>query len=459
MAKRRLTASFDWILISIFFSIQLIGLLLLYASSYEGPGFWFDLQSIFGRQLIWFFGATVAFVVFSSLDWRLWNSSAFPVYFLCLISLVVVLVFGKEINGAKSWFHIFGYSLQPSEFAKYGTSLGLAALLSQNNINLENIKTIFLSFVIFLVPAALIFLQPDPGTAIVYFAMLVPLFRAGLNASLYILGFLLAFIFIGSLIWSPLIMVLLIFNLIYFFMVLSVKERRLPLSILFLLFLFSLSSYTYLSYSLILLVILMAGSYFSYLLFKAGKYKELILAGVVAVSSIALSFGTEWAFDNLLKSHHQERINAWLKPSTGELYNIIQSKTAIGSGGVAGKGFLNGTMTKLNYVPEQSTDFVFSILGEEQGFLGSMSLIVLFMALIWRILTIAERTSFPFIKYYAYAISGIIFFHFFINIGMTMGIMPVIGIPLPLVSKGGSSLLAFAIMMGVLVKMDTARTR
>ena len=188
----------------------------------------------------------------------------------------------------------------------------------------------------------------------------------------------------------------------------------------------------------------------------------MTLSIVVVIAAIMMSFGTQWGFDNMLKPHQQARINVWLKPHLSDkedLYNLIQSKTAIGSGGFSGKGFLNGTMTKLNYVPEQNTDFVFSILGEEQGFIGSISLIALFTILLFRITAIAERAAFPFIKYYAYGLAGIFFLHFFINVAMTMRIMPVIGIPLPLISKGGSSLLSFTIMIGILLKMDKARSR
>lgn len=319
------------------------------------------------------------------------------------------------------------------------------------------------SFLIFLIPAFLIFIQPDAGTALLFLAFLVPLFRAGLNASLYILAGFLTFIFIGSLIWPITIMLIILLLMTYLFMVLNTQQKRIPLSILVLLALFSMASYSYLDYRIILGITVIAGLYFSYLLFQKGKYKQLITSALIIVGSTLLSLGTKWAFNNLLKPHQQERINVWLRPELsdpqGALYNIIQSKTAIGSGGFSGKGFLNGSMTKLNYVPEQQTDFVFSILGEEQGFIGSFSLIVLFTFMIMRITVIAERASLPFIKYYAYSFAGLLFVHFFVNIGMTLGIMPVIGIPLPLVSKGGSALLAFSIMMAVLLKMDVAVKR
>jgi len=258
-------------------------------------------------------------------------------------------------------------------------------------------------------------------------------------------------------------MLLIIILASYLFQSLSVAEKRIPLSLLLLLSLFTLSSFNFINYSLLVLILLLSGVYFFALLFKEGKYRELLLSFILIIGSTALSFGTQWAFDSVLKPHQQARISVWLKPHLsdpkGDLYNIIQSKTAIGSGGFTGKGFLNGTMTRLNYVPEQNTDFVFSILGEEQGFLGSISLIVLFTTLLFRISTIAERAAFPYIKYYAYGVAGLLFFHFFINIGMTMGIMPVIGIPLPLLSKGGSALFAFTVMIAILLRMDLGRSR
>jgi rod shape determining protein RodA len=249
----------------------------------------------------------------------------------------------------------------------------------------------------------------------------------------------------------------------YLFLGLGAKQKRLPISFVTLLALFCLSVFNFLQYGYLLLLVVLSGFYFYFIAFRAGKYREILIALSLTISSIALSFGTQWAFDNVLKPHQRARINVWLKPQLsdpkGELYNIIQSKTAIGSGGFSGKGFLNGTMTKLNYVPEQNTDFVFSILGEEQGFIGSISLIFLFTIMLFRISHIAERSNFLYIKYFSYAIAGIFFLHFFINIGMTMGIMPVIGIPLPLISKGGSSFLSFTIMIAMILKMDLARSR
>ncbi len=462
--NKRSTLTLDWVTISIFFAIVFIGWLMLYTVSYPvSSGWWFDFNSIVGRQTIWIFVSIICFIIFTTLDWRIWSSLAYPVYIFTTSLLLLVLIFGREINGATSWFSIMGFSIQPSEFAKIGTALGVAAYLGQPNINLNNIGNVFITSGIVLIPAFLIFLQPDAGTALIFASFLVPMYRAGLNSLLYLLAFSVAFIFIGSLIWSPLVMLIIIILATYLILIYNSKDNRLPLSLLLLLTLFIAASYSHIDYRYILLILLGVGIYFAYIAYREAKYNFIIVTAVVSLFSMLLSFGTDWAFNNVLKHHQRERINVWLRPELcdphGSLYNIIQSKTAIGSGGITGRGFLQGNMTKLNYVPEQSTDFIFTILGEEQGFLGSASLIILFLVLLFRLTVIAERANIPFIRYFAYSIAGILFFHFFINIGMTIGLMPVIGIPLPLMSKGGSSIVAFSIMFAILLKMDKSRQR
>ena len=455
---------FDWASLSIFFAIVFVGWLMLYTISYQGDSsFWFDFDSIVGRQTIWIGVGLLLFSIGISLDWRIWNSLAYPIYGLTLLSLVAVLFFGKEVKGATSWFVIMGYSFQPSEFAKLGTTLGMAAFLGQPNLNINNLGKVSIALLLLLAPALLIFLQPDAGTAIIFMAFMVPLFRAGLNPMLYILVLSLAFVFIGSLMSTPYLIMLIILLVLYLVLAYSSKENKLPLSLWLLLSLFTLASYNYLDYRILFLTVITSSIYFVYLTFREAKYRQILISLVTSLLFISLSFGTQWTFNNVLKPHQQARLNVWLKPDLsdprGALYNIIQSKTAIGSGGFAGKGFLDGTMTKLNFVPEQSTDFIFSVLGEEQGFIGAASLILLMLVLIIRLTMIGERATLPFVRYYAYSLAGILFFHYFINIGMTMGLMPVIGIPLPLMSKGGSSLITFFIMMSILLKMDQAGRR
>ncbi len=463
-AYRNTRVGLDWASLSIFFAIVFVGWLMLYSISYQGEGsFWFDFSSIVGRQTIWIGIGLILFIIGFSLDWRIWNSLAYPIYGLTILSLLGVLIFGKEIKGASSWFVIMGYSFQPSEFAKLGTTLGVSAFLGQANLNINSLGKMLMATVLFAVPAFLILLQPDAGTAIIFLAFLIPLFRAGLNPLIYVLASSIAFVFFGSLMSTPYLILLIILLIMYLVLAYMSKSNRMPLSLWVLLTLFTLASYNYLDYRIIFLTVVFASGYFLYLAFKEAKYRQIILSLVSTLFFIALSFGTQWTFDNVLKPHQQARLNVWLRPDLsdprGALYNIIQSKTAIGSGGFSGKGFLDGTMTKLNYVPEQSTDFIFSVLGEEQGFIGAASLIILMLVMIIRLTIIGERATLPFVRYYAYSMAGILFFHYFINIGMTMGIMPVIGIPLPLMSKGGSSLITFFIMMAILLKMDQAGRR
>jgi rod shape determining protein RodA len=230
--------------------------------------------------------------------------------------------------------------------------------------------------------------------------------------------------------------------------------------VMFLIGLFLLAQDEWLIASAIALV---GFGWYLYYHFKKGNYQLIILVFPLLLFGAGFSFGTSYVFDHVLKPHQQDRINVWLRPERcdprGSLYNLIQSKLAIGSGGLAGKGFLKGEMTKLNYVPEQSTDFIFTTIGEEQGFIGCLGVIILFAILLVRCIYIAERSHLEFVRNYGYAIAGILLFHFTFNLGMTMGLLPVVGIPLPFISKGGSSLMAFSIMIAVLLKMDMARHR
>jgi rod shape determining protein RodA len=463
MIKRRSSASVDWVLLSIYFSIVIIGWLVLFSSSIEGDSLSFSFSSTVGRQTIWIGISFLFFIALMNVDWRIWNNLSYLLYVLGIVSLLAVLFLGREVKGATSWFSVFGFSLQPSEFVKIPTALAVASFISKPGMKLRHPKNAFSAILIFLIPSLLILLQPDAGTSLIFASFFVPLYRAGMDSTIYLLGGTLAFLLIGSLLWTPYIMLLIVLLGSYAFIAFSFPKRILSYSILSLLALFAVSTYNYLSYSTILIVVLIVGVYYFFIAFRKAMFREIIIGLTAIIFSRVVSFTTEWAFNNLLKPHQQSRVNVWLKPSLsdpkGELYNIIQSKTAIGSGGFWGKGFTEGMMTRLNYVPEQNTDFVFSILGEEQGFIGTFSLVALFIAMLVRITIIAERAAFPFIRNYAYGIAGIIFLHFFINVGMTMGLMPVIGIPLPFISKGGSSMLAFTIMIAILLKMDLARMR
>jgi rod shape determining protein RodA len=455
----------DWTLISVFIALVGIGWMMIYSSYYseDTPFVFLDVSSEMGRQTIWLIISAVVFISILAVDWSFWNSFAIPFYIISLILLILVLFFGNEVKGNKSWFNFGFIGFQPSEIAKFSTSLALASYMSFNKNNLKDTKVLLTAMSIFLVPMFLILLQPDAGSALVFTSFFLLLYRKGLNPFYYILGFTLLFIFIFSLMYGPWIVFAGTLLIGFAIMLFSLNFNLKTLSIFILVVIGIISANYFKIQNLSIILPAIASLVAAFYLFKERKMRELILVGGSSIMIIILSFTTDYLFESVIKPHQQERINIWLRPERcdprGAMYNLIQSKLAIGSGGVIGKGFLNGEMTKLNYVPEQSTDFIFSIVGEEQGFIGTCSVIVLFLVLIIRMIIIAERARLEFIRNYAYCLAGIFFVHFFINIGMTTGLMPIIGIPLPLVSRGGTSLLFFSVMVGVLIKMDSSRFR
>lgn len=425
--KRSIFEDIDWALVLLFLALCLFGWISIYAATYdEAHASVFDMSRNHGKQFIWIGLALLLAMSLLLLDYRFFETFAYPLFGFGLLLLVGVLIIGSEIKGAKSWYVIGGFSLQPSEFAKYATSLALCKFLSQTENSFEKLSVKLKSFAIILSPALLITLQPDVGSTLVYLGFLVLLYRIGLNKWIYILGFAAAIIFIIALIlkqyeWS--VFDVLITGKIAFLIALT----------------------------------LLAGLFFYLFRKVAGSYLAI---AVVYVAIIGYFLSVDYVFDNVLKPHHQNRINELLgivSDPSGAGYNVHQSMIAIGSGGFTGKGFLQGTQTKFNFVPEQSTDFIFCTVGEEWGFLGTMLVIILFVALISRIIWLAELQRSTFTRLYGYAIAGIFFLHFAINIGMTIGLAPVIGIPLPFFSYGGSSLWAFTIMLFTFVKLDSER--
>ncbi|HLO56438.1 MAG TPA: rod shape-determining protein RodA [Saprospiraceae bacterium] len=467
MAQRALSKdkTYDWITLSVYFSLVLIGWFMVFSTVYDekNPFAFIDITTTIGSQSLWLVISLVAFFTALTLDWKFWNTLAFPIYAITVLLLILVLFLGKEINGAKAWFSFGFFSIQPSEWAKFGTILAVSSYLSFFKTTASNINIIIVSLALFLGPALLILLQPDFGSSLVFLSFFILLYRRGLSPIVIILMFSVAAIFILSLIYGfYIVTVFLIFLASVSFIFEYEKTQRALLisltTLLIIVFLLFQKETTY----LILPSIVTFLSY-GFVLLRNKNIKILSLVAPILTVAVLFSFTSSYVFDNFLKPHQQERINVWLRPEKcdprGSLYNIIQSKLAIGSGGFQGKGFLKGEMTKLNYVPEQSTDFIFTSIGEEQGFIGSFGVIILYTILLIRCIIIAERANLEFIRNYAYGVAGILFFHFAFNIGMTMGLMPVVGIPLPFLSKGGSSLLAFSIMIAVLIKMDMARFR
>ncbi len=467
--RERPAKSADVMTFSLYLCLLAIGWSMLFSVGYNGgykngvSDFLLNTQA--GKQTIWVVISLIVFFFTQIIDRKFWQTFAYPIYGLSLLSLILVLLVGKEIKGATSWFAFGGFSIQPSEFAKFATCLATAAYLSRINVNLKYINAQVISFGLILVPAALILLQPDAGSALIFFSFLLLFYREGFPVNFYILGFSAVTCFILGIMYVdvPLRVVWGIVSLALLGLSLSLENRIYGFGVFAILLTgswFALGE-EWVNLPYVLIVDIAAFLILGFFAWRKGKGKPvaLILAagmfasGLVYLSAVSFSF---------LARHQKDRINVWLNPEKcdpqGSLYNLIQSKSAIASGGLEGQGFTKGNMTQLNFVPEQSTDFIFSAIGEEQGFIGSLSIILFFLLLLWRITVIAERQRSAFVRCYAYGVVGILFVHFFVNIGMTMGLMPVIGIPLPFISKGGSSLLGFSLMIGVLLKMDRHRT-
>ncbi len=459
------TRETDWITIFLYLGLVLVGFLMVYAVGYVDAPEMFDFNSKHGSHLIWMGIAFVGGIAAIIIDERFYRVFAYPIYGLGILLLVLVLLFGKEIAGSRSWFELpFGIGrFQPSEFAKFATCLALAAYLSTLNISVvKNIQHRLYALGIILLPMGLILLQGDAGSALVFTALLLVLFRAGMPPVLYMLGVVVAILSVIALLFAPLTILgilLLFFSLVY---IGNLKDRQIWWLLGFTVF----TTMTYMSYQygvLKYMIVLngMALLLLSALMIQQKKGQLVTLISVVLVLSVGYTLSVNYAFNNILQPHQQDRLNVWLRPSTidplGAGYNLDKSKTAISAGGLTGRGFLQGQVTHLKYVPEQSTDFIFCTVGEEHGFFGTATLILLYIALIMRVIHLGERQRENFTKYYAYGVASILFFHFFINIGMTMGVMPIIGIPLPLISYGGSSLLSFTILMAVLIKLDSTR--
>ena len=458
----------DKVTFSLFLALVIVGWLMVFSVGYEefrnmSPGSFLSTSA--GKQAIWIGICGLIFAFIMLFDWKFWQTFAYPIYAFSIGLLVLVLFFGSNIKGATSWFTFGGFSFQPSEIAKFGTSLALAGFLSSYSTDLKSSRSQLISILIILAPIGLIMMQPDAGSALIFLSFFLVLFREGLNPAYYVVAGVMGALLIAGLVVSPMKIALFLALMALMVMAYNLKSKKRLYWIL------GAAAFAGASYYLARLEYLpqvLTGSLvvvmtLSYVLYQQrnGRLAANLLFLLLAGSGLA--FAANYGFNNVLKPHQQDRINVWLQPEQcderGSLYNLVQSKTAIGSGGLKGKGFLHGTMTKGNFVPEQSTDFIFCTIGEEQGFIGTFGIIALFLLLLFRITVIAERQRSSFSRHYAYCIAGIIFLHFFINIGMTMGLTPIIGIPLPFISKGGSSLMGFTIMIAVMLKLDKHRYR
>ena len=412
--QKNIFHNIDWITVFLYLTLVFLGWISIYAAIYdESHKSIFDISQRYGKQLIWIAAAIIIAIIILIIDAKFFSTFAYPIYTISIISLLAVLLLGTRIAGSKSWFQIGGFGIQPAEFAKFATSLAIAKYLTTLNINLKKIKTIIKSLLIVGIPAILILLQHDMGSALVYSSFILVLYREGLSGSILILGVMIIVLFILTLILGKFIFIGVLAG-IAFLMFFFIKRNRKNI------------------YSIIGILIL----------------------------SIAFVFSVDYGFENVLQAHQKKRIEVLLGKEAdlkGAGYNVNQSKIAIGSGGFSGKGFLKGTQTKYNFVPEQSTDFIFCTVGEEWGFVGSFVVILLFIALLIRLIKLAERQRSVFSRIYGYGVASILFFHVVVNIGMTIGLTPVIGIPLPFFSYGGSSLWAFTILLFIFLRQDANR--
>lgn len=425
---KSLIDNIDWITVGLYLVLILAGWLNIYAAVYnEEFESIFDTTQRYGKQLLWIGTAGLIAIVILLIDERFFSTFGYLIYGFILLLLVAVLLVGAATKGATSWFAIGGFKIQPSEFSKFATNLALAKYLSTLNIRMTDLKTKVTAAVIIGLPAILILLQNDTGSALVYGAFILVLFREGLSGNFLLIGVTTAFLFVMTLIFQ---------NDVY----------QLPFEM-------SMSG----GVMLILVIFLILALVFY---FNQKKKKIVLLLSVIFVACIGLIKSVDYVFNNVLEPHQSKRINVMLGIESdpyGAGYNVNQSLIAIGSGGFSGKGYLQGTQTKYDFVPEQSTDFIFCTIGEEWGFIGSFFVVALFMTLLLRILFLCTRQRSAFARIYGYGVAAILFFHFTINIGMTIGLAPVIGIPLPFFSYGGSSLWAFTILLFVFIKMDADR--
>jgi rod shape determining protein RodA len=391
-----------------------MGWVSIYAAVYnEEHGSIFDLSQSYGKQMLWIVTSLIiAFLVILT-DAKFFNAFAYPIYIGTILLLIVVLFFGKEIAGSKSWFQIGEFRLQPAEFAKFATNLALAHFLSALDFDKRKRKSQIIPVIILIIPAFLILMQNDTGSAIVYASLVLVLYRQGMPGSILLLGLAVVILTIMALLFNQLIVISVI-------------------------------------------GVLLAG----FIFFIRRTLRNILTVTAIFIVATLFVLSVDYAFEKVLEDHQKTRINVLLGKQIdlkGAGYNVNQSKIAIGSGGFWGKGFLNGTQTKFNFVPEQSTDFIFCTVGEEWGFAGALVVVLLYLLLCIRIILLAERQRSEFSRIYGYGVASILFFHFFVNIGMTIGLMPVIGIPLPFFSYGGSSLWAFTILLFIFIKQDSNR--
>jgi len=472
MKKLGTIANIDWITVFMYSLLVIIGIAFIYSTTYSpsNPSI-FRFDTSYGRQIVWFGLSLMIAGVILVFDGKFYTTFSYIIFGFVMLLLVGVLLFGVEVKGSKSWFKFGSIGFQPAELAKFATIMALAKYISSYNVDLKKITHKFIAVAILMLPIVLILLQGDVGSMLVFSSLIFLLHREGLESGFLIVGFGAILFSVLALIYSPFLLIM-IYSFIVILFSYYIKKDTYPfLRIVYWLIFFIALNYLntkfiiplinpktlniYMPISILFVVLSLIG----YLAYKKEKpwLNKLFLSFIFICS---YTFSVNYLFNNILKEHHRNRIDIILgkihDPSNVG-YNLEQSKIAIGSGGFLGKGYLKGTQTMLNYVPEQSTDFIYTSLAEEFGFIGSFFLILLYVLFLLRLVFLAERQRSQFSRVYGYGVVSIFFIHFAINIAMTIGLAPVIGIPLPFLSYGGSSLLSFSILLFVFIRLDTQR--
>lgn len=458
----------DWTTVLFYLLLVIMGWINIYSAVYnEEHEKIFDLSQRYGKQMVWILLALGIAFLTMLVEGRVLLHFSYILYALAILSLVLVLFAGLKIHGSRSWFNLGVVQIQPAEFAKIAVALALARYLSSFNIRLNTVRSVSICFALMVLPALLVLMQPDTGSALVYFSLFLVLYREGLPAAVMLSGIMMMLLFVLALLVSKLLLA--IGLVILSFGILGYVSRNLR-TVLVALLVASLTGgivflLNYLlkknisPYLIILLAVILSGLVYAYLIFRH-RIRHGFLVYLFLAGSLSFTFTVDHFFHHILGSHQQKRIYVLLgfeSDPFGEGYNVNQSKIAIGSGGFRGKGFLEGTQTKFQFVPEQSTDFIFCTVGEEWGFLGSGFVLLLYLFFLLRIIKLAERQRSAFSRIYGYGVFSILTFHFLVNIGMTLGLVPVIGIPLPFFSYGGSSLWAFTLLLFIFVRLDATR--
>lgn len=414
MREEKISNRMDWITVLLYGVIVFWGWLNIFSVTYEENQFILDPTINSGRQLI-FIGSSLAIIMFILImDMRFYETFAWVIYGVILFLCLIVVFTGHEVGGNQAWLRIGSFGFQPSEFAKFATALAVAKYASTVGFKMDQLRNQVALFAIILAPMLIILLQKDTGTALVFTSFVLVFYREGMSPFLILVGIGITIIFVLTLLVENEYILFAIIGCVWLTLLLLGRKKRRRITII--------------------------------------TVAALMLMGTIK--------SVDFVFNNVLQEHQQKRIRVLLNPDLDQLgagYHVYQSKVAIGSGGKYGKGFLKGTQTKLKFVPEQSTDFIFCTIGEEHGWIGSFLVISLFMALLFRVVYLAERQKSRFARVYGYSVACILFFHFTINIGMTIGLFPVIGIPLPFFSYGGSSLWGFTILLFILLKLDAHR--